>query len=280
MIKKKMFKAKNNKLLNKTILIFGAILILFISLILIDSYNLISLSIAIINILKTLAVIISSYFIASVIIQFTSSWSIKFIKEENIETKLIIKKIYSFMIYLLATAFVLWKIGVTIQNIALISGLLATGLAFALREVLLSFFVWFILLIKKPFRIGDNIKIGEEEGNVKHIGIFYVHLDSTPESYDDFIKIPNKIFIDKAIYNYGNRKVPFKVSMTIKSNVKDLNKKIEILNNKINFVNIYKKPYLENIDGNLYITTYLISEYDKRTENRNKIIELIINIFK
>ncbi len=267
--------------LDRLIFIFGGILALFITLIVVDNYELISFSKTIINVLKTLAVIVSSYFIASVIIRFTSSWSVRFIREEDIETKLIMSKVYSFMIYLLATAFVLWKIGVTIQNIALISGLIATGLAFALREVLLSFFVWLILLVKKPFRIGDNIKIGEEEGVVKHIGIFYVHVDNTPESYDDYVKVPNKIFIDKAIYNYGKKPVPIKISMNINAATKDIYKKIKLLTEKMDFVEIYKKPYLENPKDNfLYITTIVYSEYHKRTENRTKITELIIEIFK
>lgn len=271
----------HQKGLNRLIFIFGAILTLFITLIVVDNYELISFSKTIINVLKTLAVIVSSYFIASVIIRFTSSWSVKFIKEEDIEAKLIMSKFYSFLIYLIATAFVLWKIGVTIQNIALISGLIATGLAFALREVLLSFFVWLILLVKKPFRIGDNIKIGEEEGIVKHIGIFYVHIDNTPESYDDFVKVPNKLFIDKAIYNYGKKPVPIKISMNINPETKDIYKKIKILTEKINFVEIYKKPYLENTKDNfLHITTIVYSDYHKRTENRTKITELIIETIK
>jgi len=41
---------------------------------------------------------------------------------------------------------------------------MATGLAFAVRDVLMSFFAWMILLRKKPFRIGDYIRIGEDEG--------------------------------------------------------------------------------------------------------------------
>lgn len=271
----------HQKGLNRLIFIFGGILALFITLIVVDNYELISFSKTIINVLKTLAVIVSSYFIASVIIRFTSSWSVKFIKDEDIETKLIMSKVYSFMIYLLATAFVLWKIGVTIQNIALMSGLIATGLAFALREVLLSFFVWLILLVKKPFRIGDNIKIGEEEGVVKHIGIFYVHVDNTPESYDDYVKVPNKLFIDKAIYNYGKKPVPIKISMNIKPETKDIYKKIKLLTERMDFVEIYKKPYLENPKDNfLYITTIVYSDYHKRTENRTKITELIIEIFK
>lgn len=269
----------HKKEINKIILLFGSILVLSITIIIVDNYQLITFSKTIINILKTLAVIVSSYFIASLIIRFTSNWFTKFISKEEIETKLIMTKVYSFTIYLIATTFVLWKIGVTIQNIALISGLIATGLAFALREVLLSFFVWLILLVKKPFRIGDNIKIGEEEGIVKHIGIFYVHIDNTPESLD-YIKVPNKIFIDKAIYNYGKKEVPIKIILNISPDVKNLYTKIKKLTEEINFVEFYRKPYLETIDRKLYVITFIHSEYNKRIENRIKIIEMIIKNMK
>ncbi len=268
-----------NKSINKIILFFGVILALFISIILLDNYEIVIISKVIVNILKTIAIIITSYFIASIIIRFTSSWALKLIDEGHIEQKIILSKLYSACIYFIATLFVLWKIGVSIQNIALMSGFFATGLAFALREVLLSFFVWLILLIKKPFRIEDHIKIGDDEGIVKHIGIYYVLIDNNPKNENDFIRIPNKQFIDKSIYNYGKREVPIKVMFNIDPTIKEISKKMEQLNNLLENINLYKKPYLDVSDGKLYIVMYVSCPYNKREEIRTKIITDIISVF-
>lgn len=36
--------------------------------------------------------------------------------------------------------------------------------------------------------------------------MFYVLLDDSPETYEDYYKIPNKVFLEKPIHNYGKGK--------------------------------------------------------------------------
>lgn len=266
------------KSMNKIIYFFGVILIIITSLILVDYYKLIFLSTKILNTLKTLIFIVGIYLLASLILRFTSTWVTKFLKD--IETKLIIAKLYSFGIYLIATIIVFWKIGVKVENIVLFTGLITTGLAFALREVLLSMFVWFILLVKKPFRIGENIKIGDEEGLVKHIGVFYVLLSTTQNNFDEYIKIPNKTFIDKSIYNYKKKPVPLNISVVLKGEQKNLEQKMKNLNEKIDFVKIYKAPSIEGVKEYIYLKVAVFSEYQEREKNKTKIVQLILDIFK
>lgn len=276
-ISEKIKKHKNS--INNLILLFGMTLFILAGIIVLDNYEVIIISKIIVDTMRTIAIIIASYFIASIFIRLTVYKILKLIKDDHLEEKIITSKTYTFFVYLFATAFVLWYVGVSIQNIALISGLLATGLAFALREVLLSYFVWLILLIKKPFKIGDHIKIGDDEGQVAHIGIFYVVLDKKPKNYNHFIKVPNKVFIEKSIYNYRKKQVPIKISVNINSNSKNIYKKIKELEKEINFVELFKSPYLETINEKLYISLEVISLYDDRNENRTKIIEIILNKF-
>lgn len=276
-ISEKIKKHKNS--INNLILLFGMTLFILAGIIVLDNYEVIIISKIIVDTMRKIAIIIASYFIASIFIRLTVYKILKLIKDDHLEEKIITSKTYTFFVYLFATAFVLWYVGVSIQNIALISGLLATGLAFALREVLLSYFVWLILLIKKPFKIGDHIKIGDDEGQVAHIGIFYVVLDKKPKNYNHFIKVPNKVFIEKSIYNYRKKQVPIKISVNINSNSKNIYKKIKELEKEINFVELFKSPYLETINEKLYISLEVISLYDDRNENRTKIIEIILNKF-
>ncbi len=104
--------------------------------------------------------------------------------------------------YVLATVIVFLHIGIGIQNVALFLGLTATGFAFAIRDVVLSYIIWFILLTKKPFKIGDYINVAGEEGQVKHIGMFYVLIDHRGYVCR-YTKVPNR-FPRKAIHKYGS----------------------------------------------------------------------------
>lgn len=56
------------------------------------------------------------------------------------------------------------------QNTATTVGLIGAGLSFALQEVILSFAGWVMIIISKPFRIGDRIEINKIKGDVIDIG--------------------------------------------------------------------------------------------------------------
>jgi small-conductance mechanosensitive channel len=160
---------------------------------------------------------------------------------------------------------------------------LATGFAFAVRDVLLSFFAWIILLRKKPFRIGDYIRIGDDEGRVQHIGTFFVLLDSTPEFPDDFTRVPNKLFLEKSIVNFGKNiaqeKIRFQLN-EIPDNKKQLFEMLErelskkMQDNSHLFINIDLK------DEKLYLLVeYHVNFKEKRTM-KSEVIEIIYSIFK
>ncbi len=117
--------------------------------------------------------------------------------------------------FLIATIIALWELGVTASNITIFVGFVATGIALSIRDVITSYLVWFILLTKRPFRIGDYIKIGDDEGRVLHIGTFFVLIDDSPERPDDYVRIPNRIFLEKPVANFGKTDVPLVVKIPI-----------------------------------------------------------------
>ncbi|MEM4397330.1 MAG: mechanosensitive ion channel, partial [Candidatus Woesearchaeota archaeon] len=222
--------------LNRAIIIFLVILFIFQIILFFDN-KVYVLPENVSTIIKIVIFSTLAFFISSIIVRFTTDILISFLGQDvEIEFVLFIQKMYSFIIYFIAFSIVLLRLGFSINNLSVILGLATTGFAFAIREIILSYIIWFMLLTKKPFRIGDFIKIGEEEGKVMHIGTFYVILDNTPDRKDDFIRVPNKIFLEKPIINYGNGEVMDKVEIylqKIPKNFEEIAKKIEIefLNN-------------------------------------------------
>ena len=83
---------------------------------------------------------------------------------------------------------------------ALIAGLGLTGFAlgFALKDVLSNLVAGLMLLMYRPFHIGDQIKMGEFEGTIKTIRM----RDTVVRSYDGrLIIIPNTKLITEVVIN-------------------------------------------------------------------------------
>lgn len=195
------FRELRLRFLSVSVIIFSLILIIFQSLLYFDRQGIIFLPDSVASNIARISVVIAALFITSLILRFTIRKVFSLFDEP--EERIFYSKIYGWTLYGLGIFFILHYLGVSLGNITIFIGLLATGLAFAIRDVLLSFFGWIILLRKKPFHIGDFIRIGEDEGKVLHIGTFYVWLDKTPELPEDYTKVPNRLFLEKSIANLG-----------------------------------------------------------------------------
>lgn len=87
---------------------------------------------------------------------------------------------------------------------ALIAGLGVGGIAiaFAAKETLENLLASFMVLLDKPFTIGDWIKIGGVEGNVEKIGFRSTRVRTFDKS---IIAIPNRKMIDDNLENFSER---------------------------------------------------------------------------
>jgi MscS family membrane protein len=87
---------------------------------------------------------------------------------------------------------------------ALIAGLGVGGIAiaFAAKETLENLLASFMVLLDKPFTIGDWIKIGGVEGNVEKIGFRSTRIRTFDKS---IVAIPNRKMIDDNLENFSER---------------------------------------------------------------------------
>lgn len=153
---------------------------------------------------------------STVILRLTGNkvWNM-FEKEMELEQRIIISKLYAISLYSLALIITFWKAGLSLGNITLFVGLLASGFAFAIRDILLSFFAWFIILNKKPFQMGDYITIGDDVGLVTRIGTFFFTLEQARKP--EYIKVPNSIVLSKSLHNMGDGKFVEELYFTLKA---------------------------------------------------------------
>ena len=58
-----------------------------------------------------------------------------------------------------------------IAEFAVLSGLMGAGIGFGLKDLVADIVAGFIIIIEKPYQIGDKIQIGENYGEVVDIGL-------------------------------------------------------------------------------------------------------------
>jgi small conductance mechanosensitive channel len=89
-----------------------------------------------------------------------------------------------------------------IQLLPLIAGLgvAGAGIALAMQGVLGNIMAGLTIIFTKPFRVGEYISIGDEEGQVENISLF----STTLGHYDlSQVVIPNRKIVGEILHNFG-----------------------------------------------------------------------------
>jgi len=126
----------------------------------------------------------------------------------------------------LLVVLVVSMLGVPMATIVTIIGTAGLAIGLALQGSLANFAGGFIIIIFKPFVIGDFIEVGGYSGTVKEIGLFYTTLISLDNSK---ISLPNSVVSSKELVNctaVGTRVVNLEFGVAYDS---DLEKVSEVL---------------------------------------------------
>ncbi len=230
--------------------------------------------------IKGITYISTIFLIATVIIRISIHKIFNLLDEVEPEHKLLISKAYSILIYSIGVLIILWRLGLSIQNVTLMAGFIATGLAFAIRDVIMSYLAWLILLTKKPFRIGDNIRIGGEEGKVMHIGTFYVIIDDNPEEREEYKRIPNRVFLEKTIHNFGPKQMKYEINTPVSMIPKNTEKICKMIIQAVKKeTKTTIKLYLESDNEHTYMYSVFRCDFSKKHEVKNSIVKHIYKHF-
>jgi small-conductance mechanosensitive channel len=222
-----------------------------------------------------ITIIIVTFIVSSVFVRLTADRIFKLLEDEmEIERRLFFSKLYTFLIYLFALLFSLYTLGITLGNLTLVAGFITTAFALSMREVIISYFVWMILLFKRPFRIGDYIKIGDDEGQVEHIGTFYVTVDDGTDNPLRTIKIPTRLFLDRTIISYGIGDVPDVVRVKRKELPKNAEKYLVKLTADLRKLTNYPQATATlDVDGEQpVIVCRYETAFSQRAETRTKVV--------
>lgn len=95
----------------------------------------------------------------------------------------------------------LTEVGMSFGHALAAFGLASVGIGFALQDVLGNLFAGVILLVQHPFTIGDQIRVGDQEGFVENVRV----RDTVILTYDgERVFIPNRTVFSNPIINYSS----------------------------------------------------------------------------
>jgi len=85
----------------------------------------------------------------------------------------------------------LQSLGFNMNAVITIGGIGGAGIAFASKDVVANFFGGIVVMLNRPFKVGDHIVSGKIDGKVTRIGLYATHLQTED---GDMIYVPNSVF--------------------------------------------------------------------------------------
>ena len=191
---------------------------------------------------RELAVSFGLNLIAAIAVLVIGIWVIKIIRrvvEKQLGKREVDQTLVSFLVnmmyFILLTLVILAALGqLGIETTSFIAILGAAGLAigFALQGSLANFASGVLLIIFRPFKVDDFVKVADEEGFVEKVQIFTTQI----RTFDNrTIIIPNAVITNGKITNYTDkevRRVDLSIGISYGDNIKHaIDSLMEILNN-------------------------------------------------
>jgi len=96
---------------------------------------------------------------------------------------------------------VIWalaSLGIGVERIALLLSALSVGIGFGLQAITSNFVSGLILLAERPIKIGDLVRVGTDEGDVKRISVRSTEIELADHST---LIVPNSELITKTVLN-------------------------------------------------------------------------------
>ena len=164
---------------------------------------------------------------------FLVHWILKFMVRKDVFRKIdptlkgFLMHLIRILLYIVVIFTTASTMGIQMTSILTIFASAGVAVSLALQGVLTNLLGGFILLLLKPIRVGEYVKIGENEGTVKNIGAFYTTIDTVDNR---MISLPNGNLTNAPIVNFSRedtRRVDLVFSVSYES---DLDQVYEVLN--------------------------------------------------
>ena len=133
------------------------------------------------------------------------NWSGSAMRRRRVEsgTQILVKRGLVISFIIMTVLFVLGMLGVSTAGLVTVFG--AVGLAFslAIQDILKNFFAGLYLLLERPFRVGDTIRVKDQQGVVENIGVRTTLLRTADNVQ---VLVPNAVVFAEVVTNHSNER--------------------------------------------------------------------------
>lgn len=183
------------------------------------------------NLLGAIAIFLIGWWLIKLVNRLLGSWFKR--KEFDLTLEAFVQSVVNYGLKLLLFVVVISQLGVQSASFVAILGAAGLAVGLALQGSLANFAGGVLILILKPFKIGDFIKAQGVDGTVKEISIFHTRL----LTFNNQLAIlPNGKLTNENIINYtveGIRKDAITIGISYESNIKQAKDiLIEMVNEK------------------------------------------------
>ncbi len=95
--------------------------------------------------------------------------------------------------------------------LAVIGGTIAVSVGFAIKDLVASFIAGIMIMLDRPFQVGDRVSFGGEYGDITSIGLRSVRMQTLD---DNTVTIPNNKFLSEITSNGNYGALDMQVAMT------------------------------------------------------------------
>jgi small-conductance mechanosensitive channel len=138
-----------------------------------------------------------------------------------------VERIVHYLGLALAALWGMTAFGIGMEKVAILASALSVGIGFGLQAITQNFVSGLILLVERPVKIGDWIKLGTMEGDVKRINVRSTEIAVSDHST---LIVPNSELITKVVQNMTPQGARGRAQLMFSVDVKaDLDRAIEIV---------------------------------------------------
>jgi len=122
------------------------------------------------------------------------------------DRRLTLQKVETFFQFFVYVGTALTVVGLSFRIdekvLALIGGTVAVSVGFAVKDLVASFIAGIMIMVDRPFQVGDRVEFGGQYGDITAIGLRSVRMQTLD---DNTVTIPNNKFINDitSCGNYG-----------------------------------------------------------------------------
>ncbi len=139
----------------------------------------------------------------------------------------VLQKSVKAFLYILGSIYIIQSLGYSISGVVAGLGIGGIAVAMASKDALANFFGSVMIISDRPFKVGDWIKIGDDEGVVEQIGFRSTRIRTFPKT---LITVPNSVVANTSINNFTRmpkRRVKISVGVTYETTADQMEALVE-----------------------------------------------------